>query len=431
MLGDNQYSSNKEINDLVKYHIKYESFEWPRGEYKERINEKDATPFIVERIKSVMNLVDLYNENTKYQILDVSADPTLNLDIPVDKYSIFTGRPDAIIYHKRVADYSRIHTLRVMFEFKTKDTIFQKTAQPMLEILAACINAWHPVLLVVTDLEDFRMIVCRRDRIYEARFNDMKLAFEFITYWLYHKCDQNTHSKNYINDMESHLKEFNIVLKNAKFIAGEIEKLQDAHNINVINYNDNLDKMFTPNGHEINNGFNITVNIIENAYFNTRRIIGIESRSGRVYKISSQNKDYALKLYCHDNVEVDILEEMKNEKKIYEKLNINGKSIYWPTMVYAGNLFNSAYYGILTNFIEGNCYTSINKRLFKGHIRNSCIKALKELHNYDIIHGDIRFANFIIKKDNSAVIIDFGFSKISNDNNKKEHEMNLLIGNFT
>jgi hypothetical protein len=125
--------------------------------------------------------------------------------------------------------------------------------------------------------------------------------------------------------------------------------------------------MLTPNGHEINNGFNITVNVIENAYFNTRRIIGIESRSGRVYKINFQNNDYALKLYCHDNIEVDILEEMKNEKKIYEKLNINGKSIYWPTMFYAGNLFNSAYYGILTNFIEGNCYTSINKRLFKGH----------------------------------------------------------------
>ena len=52
------------------------------------------------------------------------------------------------------------------------------------------------------------------------------------------------------------------------------------------------------------------------------------------------------------------------------------------------------------------------------------------MHAKDVIHKDIRFSNFIIKDNYSAVIIDFGFSIRSDNNYEKLAEINLLEGSF-
>ena len=64
---------------------------------------------------------------------------------------------------------------------------------------------------------------------------------------------------------------------------------------------------------------------------------------------------------------------------------------------------------------------------FDNKAKQKCITALNELHSYDVLHRDIHFSNFIIN-DNTAVIIDFGFSLITNDSKNKENEMGLLKG---
>ena len=47
----------------------------------------------------------------------------------------------------------------------------------------------------------------------------------------------------------------------------------------------------------------------------------------------------------------------------------------------------------------------------------SCIQALEKLHEYGVVHGDIRLSNFVIEKE-SAKIIDFGFSKVLENENE-------------
>ena len=60
---------------------------------------------------------------------------------------------------------------------------------------------------------------------------------------------------------------------------------------------------------------------------------------------------------------------MKNEKEIYQYL---GKSDYWPDLAYAGPLFDRAYYGICTSFIDGKCYSS-TKTAFSQKIKENCV----------------------------------------------------------
>jgi len=92
-------------------------------------------------------------------------------------------------------------------------------------------------------------------------------------------------------------------------------------------------------------------------------------------------------------------------------------SICWPNLAYAGFLFNQAYYGICTSFIERKCYSSSIKSNNIEKVIKSCNKSLETLHEYGVVHGDIRLSNFIIE-DESAKIIDFGFSELFENENE-------------
>jgi tRNA A-37 threonylcarbamoyl transferase component Bud32 len=377
---------------------------------------------MIDHVKSIIDFKDLFD------ILNISGDTSFNMKIPF-KNTTYNGRPDAIIVLKGAVEMGRHNQLRIMFDFKTQNSINSNSTQDKLELLGANICSWHPVLLVVTDLiTQIRLLVCRNNIIIEAFIeNDLMVGFEFISYWLHHIC-----IKDFVHwsDIKiPKLKEFMIPLQNCKCIAKEIYLKYEQTNIEYIR--DNHPKISTKIEDidaDDEKNFKFTIKQIEYAFrYNNKGKIGIPGRSGKVYKIEIFGTNYALKLYCDNNINPEILKEMENEAKIYQHLNSN-RSDFWPKLFFAGYLFSDAYYGICTNFISGDCHSS-NSEKFDDKIKQKCINALNELHKNDIIHGDIRFSNFIIK-DNSAVIIDFGFSQFSSDRHKKENEIGLLTSSF-
>ena len=414
LLGD---SKNIQLEKLTNQNIT--KFTWPKDKFDKALNEKIAMPFIIQYIKSIMNLFD---KNAKFEIHNISSDTGFNLEIPFNQNKSYIGRPDAIIVPKWTGEYSLTNLMRVLFEFKTEDSIKKKSTQYILETLAASIEADNPVLLVQTDLKTFRMIVLRDQCIKEVYYvekENTNLAFQFISYWL-HSIEKE--------DFDVWKKSLHI----HKSIANKIKENQN-NGVHNENYRDNYFKSFTTLTHDDleyckKNKFTLSIDKIENSYFKNSRKLKIEGRSGHTYKIFIDGYSYALKLYCIDDINDDILKEMKNEKFIYQYL---GESDYWPRLAYAGLLFNELYYGICTSFIKGICYSSSKVNLsYTLQIKENCIKALKELHAKDVIHKDIRFSNFIIKDNYSAVIIDFGFSIRSDNNYEKLAEINLLEGSF-
>ena len=401
-------------NEAIKKIVK---FDWPTNDSGNLKNEKDATPYIIEYIQLVMNLFD----DNLFKIQNISANTDIQLEIPFIENKKYYGRPDAIIVPRYTGRLSLKSHTRVLFEFKTNKSIKLQSTQYYLELLAASLEACKPVLLVQTDLKTFRFIMLRnqyiREVILEEKEENSNLAFQFISHWLDYSEKED-------------FSEWNKSLQKYKLIANEIKGCQNNKHIQGENYRDNYSKEFTTLTQDDieycqKNKFLLNISTIEEAYFKKHVKLSIEGRSGRTYQIIIDGNKYALKLYCDDKINNAILDEMKNEKEIYQSL---GKSDYWPDLAYAGPLFDRAYYGICTSFIDGKCYSS-TKTAFSQKIKENCIKALKELHAKDVIHKDIRSSNFIIKE-NSAVIIDFGFSTYSSDPQKKATEIELLTSSF-
>ena len=52
---------------------------------------------------------------------------------------------------------------------------------------------------------------------------------------------------------------------------------------------------------------------------------------------------------------------------------------------------------------------------------------MKEIHKFDVLHGDIRRQNLLINDTGNAVIIDFDQAKISSSAKAKEKECKYLL----
>lgn len=295
-----------------------------------------------------------------------------------------------------------------------------KSNQRQFEAIAATIESKYPVLVVVTDLETFHLLLCRNDIIYEATLNDYIKALTFISYWLQEKCFDDDSEEDYLQKIESlNLVDFHVSLKKCSKTAESISKLQNKI-IHQLSFRDNVPKVKTDYECEQlkqyleeikQEAFPLEIFQIEEAFFLKHSIICSNSRSGEVYKIQIESNHYALKLFCHYQLRDDILQEMKNEFNIYRHLKSKGKSIHWPELQYAGLLLNGSYYAICTNLIERKRY--VNKlESFTHEMFDACYTAIEELHKADVSHGDLRLANFIIREDETAVILDFGFSQI-------------------
>jgi tRNA A-37 threonylcarbamoyl transferase component Bud32 len=153
--------------------------------------------------------------------------------------------------------------------------------------------------------------------------------------------------------------------------------------------------------------------------------------AGDIRKVNIDgNLSVVLKLYDtfrNDDLEdwrtVDSRRHIDNEDLIYMHLNQSG--VCWPSHVphlhYAGSFLS--FRGVILSFVEGR------KIKFSRMIpsqKAACVAALEQLHQHEILHGDIHYGNFIIDWDNKAYIIDFGFSKVCTDADLLEKEMMLL-----
>lgn len=100
-----------------------------------------------------------------------------------------------------------------------------------------------------------------------------------------------------------------------------------------------------------------------------------------------------------------------DQYQLYKKMLVKEK-LYTAMKKYEGqNLFT-----YLWEMKEGQPVKRVPfERLHRLRLAKKCAEALKKIHDLQIIHGDVKAANFIITECHSAdpgvVIVDFGFSK--------------------
>jgi hypothetical protein len=374
----------------------YESFKWPKNENGYFLTENQAISHIIDHLSK-------YIKNENYEIKDVRD----NYAFYIQTMNIhFTGKPDAVIAPNNHQGLER--ETRVCFEFKTPQSL-KKPCQRILEFIASCIFSLHPVMVVQTDLiNNFYLLIGQNKTIYEYHSTDASKSIQYINYWL----NTQTNDKlNSYNQMMIHCK-----MKNSYF-----ENLIYSNGIQFtkkINFNKKLIEISNKQEQEQNKE---KVKKIINALDKSHERTKISGRSGICYKIVIDNKQYVLKL--HNTIASDdtnILQEMINESSIYKFLK-NETEGNWPTLYYSGLIFD-IYYAICTDFIDGECYNpeEFSNLSFKNKLKSYCMDTIKEFHKKGILHGDIRAPNFIFK-DNSAFIIDFGFSLIVKNNELSNH----------
>lgn len=90
-----------------------------------------------------------------------------------------------------------------------------------------------------------------------------------------------------------------------------------------------------------------------------------------------------------------------------------------PSIHYYGNIWLQQL--LVCDFINGHVYESLDEMEHKTKL--ACLERVKQLHASNILHGDLRAANFVVQfqPEIKVFIIDFGRSKIL-DKNAETHE---------
>lgn len=135
-------------------------------------------------------------------------------------------------------------------------------------------------------------------------------------------------------------------------------------------------------------------------------------RSGNVYRAFFDGQIVAVK-YCTDP---DLFDEMANEAKILSHLNKQGCPNV-PTLIHSYK--KNREYFIIMQYIDG-----VPVKFDERNCRLE--QALKEVHKCHVLHGDIREENFLVTKGGKVFVIDFGFSKISQNDSDFQCEFNDL-----
>ena len=131
---------------------------------------------------------------------------------------------------------------------------------------------------------------------------------------------------------------------------------------------------------------------------------------GRVYKCTIEgnpkNQIYALKVVPNSRSK-----SLENEKNILDELKNSGN--YFPKKYDAACC--ASFYYIAMEYISFSLdkVTIPQDKTANIKVLSIALKTLeciKVLHEHDIIHRDIKPANFLIRKDNTMCLIDFGLS---------------------
>jgi len=65
----------------------------------------------------------------------------------------------------------------------------------------------------------------------------------------------------------------------------------------------------------------------------------------------------------------------------------------------------------------------LDKVKYNSKIANNVIKAFKEIHAWNVCHGDVRCENILVRPDHSVVVIDFELSVMDADSDSLNAEM--------
>jgi serine/threonine protein kinase len=118
--------------------------------------------------------------------------------------------------------------------------------------------------------------------------------------------------------------------------------------------------------------------------------------------------------------------QLTYEYKIYKHL----QGFYGIPKVYEmfkDKFHNEKYYGMSMDLFESSLENKFQECNCKFSLKTVCslaiemLKIIKEIHNNSIIHRDLKPDNFLIDKDNSIYICDFGLSKLFRDSKTHEH----------
>lgn len=79
---------------------------------------------------------------------------------------------------------------------------------------------------------------------------------------------------------------------------------------------------------------------------------------------------------------------------------------------------------MVTDFIEGKVYEEYNE--MPSEVIHTLVNQVKQLHKLNILHGDLRAPNFIVREDKTVAMIDFGRSKFATQS-ELEQEMKQFL----
>lgn len=381
------------IPDIPKY-------EW------ENLDEVPSYPAIFDHIEKHLLPIDYTCEREP---------KFLNVCVPARPNYMFVGRPDAAVFPKE--DEKKACSALISFEIK-RDINKASESQSLLEFIGMIIRSYNAVLHILTDMDNFKFMIYQIDNqgnnnIIEYRTQSYRECKEIIENWVIYAREkihkemvlkQSTHIKILAGQIQS------AIQKPLYLSCASIKKEKTMFYYEEVDTHDKL----------------IELNKLEETFLNSKTaklVSDKNNRSGPVYRLEHQNMHLAMKL-CHvystDSVGNMLINELINESDIYKMLkNSDGP---WPKLFYSGYIFNMNYYTIVTEFIEGSHPERGNETHF-----NICLESLKKLHELNIIHGDPRPPNFILKNNNqSACILDFGFSFKSQETSKKNADINNM-----
>ncbi|KAK3819963.1 MAG: hypothetical protein J3Q66DRAFT_386968 [Benniella sp.] len=170
----------------------------------------------------------------------------------------------------------------------------------------------------------------------------------------------------------------------------------------------------------LSTGLDVTVGDIDLADFDFQGLLG-EGRTGRVFKALWHQQVVAAKI-CDLFRHPEFLEDVLSELAVYNTLSsLQGSSI--PQLLCAG--FSSGHFLLGT----GLAGSPVDMHKIDREIQLLAVEALSRIHQYEILHGDIRYDNVMTLKNGNhtqVYFIDFAMSRRTSDQQQLRMEMQKL-----
>jgi hypothetical protein len=295
----------------------------------ERKLTKSMLEFINQQLKNDLK----QNKNKKFDLVDVKDNPKFCLSLPYDESLSLVGRPDAVVVtDKDVNEEFYVNLMRIMFELKTKDTIGESlTRQVVLEMVAGLSYAYHPFILVNTDLSTYRFVFCKSNIIESVTTKNTDLAFKIMRFWL-EKCHEGNgfnHESFQEGDLffnfKDGLKKANKTRFEILFVQRLYQETDPFNNIVMDMYIDNdlpKNKTEKPSPSKMDLiGLDLEKVFLEMQDNKKLVQFSTRGRSGLVFAVKFKDQICAFKLYS-TNLDPEVKYEMKNEvcQFLYERL---------------------------------------------------------------------------------------------------------------